>query len=856
MGSPQFRSASTGTWTQDFGSAGNATCNVPVPAGAQAGDVVLIVAHWDNFGAGTENLPGFTKVAVIADTPVVCDLVVWWKRLTGNDTGQYSLSPGGDAVANDDAVLEAVCYSRVVTSGSPFDGSAVTARRTSTGSATPAVSLTTSGASRRVVHIAMASTNHSDTAPATTTYTPAAGFAERVDSSAILIADIEQLTAGSTGSITATMSTARAAASVLLALVGLDRIVTVGSGITGAALGAPTLLRGTVPLTVPAIPAPSAPPGATVRGRNTVTATSITSPAAVPAPGVSAGAVVLSPTSIAAPSAPPPPQVKLRVVAQPIPTAESVPAPAALVGDLTVPSIGTGQAFGTAALLPGAATVTVASTESAAAFGTASVQLSVAPQGLASAAAFGTATLLAGAVTITAASTASAAVVPSPWLQTQVLRPDGISGAEHVNGPQVLLRVVVDDGIPADLLIQSQPELLLGSAFVQPTSIGSGERFPVTVQLTLSIDPSARVVRGETAVSVVRYEVMMMARLPRQSGFPALLEVDAIDWLSIKWSNVLNRPQELELTCLIGGLTDPVLQRLRYPDRLATELHVYRDGVTVFAGPLMSGRKRGEQVTLTARGLLSYLRFMVIAEDFWVPSSTDQHLLVRSMVDYAQNLQYGHFGIDTSEALSSGVDREGFWKADELHNVADRVEELSGRRNGFDVEVNPATRRLQLWYPRKGVDRSTGDDAVVFDHRNITSDDVMFSVAPDDLASHAIGTGRSTDGNETLRAEAENTGLKAAFGRAVATQSFADATDQTTLQDYVNGLLDERDQTLWVPGPEVRVDPDSDPTSYDVGDDVWFDAGGKIGVSGKFRVHTRAIDVTGTGRESATLAFV
>jgi hypothetical protein len=72
----------------------------------------------------------------------------------------------------------------------------------------------------------------------------------------------------------------------------------------------------------------------------------------------------------------------------------------------------------------------------------------------------------------------------------------------------------------------------------------------------------------------------------------------------------------------------------------------------------------------------------------------------------------------------------------------------------------------------------------------------------------------------------------------------------------VNKLLDERDQALWMPGPGVRVDPDSDPSRYDVGDHVWFDGGGRIGVSGKFRVGQRTIEVDDASRETATLSFV
>jgi len=852
---PQFRSASSGSFVK------NANSTVPVPTGVQPGDVVLIFVHHDNLGAADDSIAGFTKITWTSVDPNLCDLQVYWKRLTAADTGNYTFNIGPSS-PNDYSQPFAVAYTRVIATGSPFDGTPTHSERSTSGTTTPGVSLTTTGPGRRIVHVAMGASNHTNTgaAPPAYTWTAASGYVARINQT-ILVQDTEQLNAGSTGSVSATNQNPSTAVGVWLgALIGLDRIMTVGAGVpTGQSFGTATVLRGTVPLTVPSIAAPAAPPGATVRGRNTVTVGSIGSPVAVPTPALSAGAVVLSPSSIATPPAPAAPSVKLRVLAPSIPTAQSVPVPAALAGDLTVPAIGTGQAFGTATLVPGAATVTAASAGSAAAFGQASVRLSIAPSALVSATAFGTATLSAGAVAITAASAASAAAVPPPWLQTQVLRPTGIPTAEQFGALKALLRVVLDDdtgGIPGDLFIQSQPAMQLGAAVVVPASVGSRETVPETVRLSLSIDPTARAARAVTVVAGVRYEALLMARVQQQSGPPTLLVVDPIDWLEIKWSNVLNQPQELELSCLLGGLTDPVLQRLRYPDRQPCELHILRDGAQVFAGPVFGGQKSGEKLTLVARGLLAYLRFMVITEKLWLPSSTDQNLLVRSMIDHCQGQTYGHFGIDTSDVTNSGVYREGFWPEDELHNVADRVEELSESSDGLDVEVDPATRKLQLWTPAKGVDRSSGDDAIVFDARNIVDDDVLFSASPGDVASFAVGTGRTASGEETLYAQATNQELLATFGRAAVTDTWPDAHEQATLQAHVNKLLDDRDQALWVPGPNIRVDADSAPTRYDVGDHVWFEGGGRLGVTGKFRVRQRTIEVDDAGRETGSLEFV
>ena len=90
---------------------------------------------------------------------------------------------------------------------------------------------------------------------------------------------------------------------------------------------------------------------------------------------------------------------------------------------------------------------------------------------------------------------------------------------------------------------------------------------------------------------------------------------------------------------------------------------------------------------------------------------------------------------EASQAGVSGVTRDATYLAKELHPILKRVQEMGQRINGFDVDVDPASRALQLWFPTRGVDRSTGEDAIVFDTRNITSASTMFSVSPQHVAT-------------------------------------------------------------------------------------------------------------------------
>lgn len=351
------------------------------------------------------------------------------------------------------------------------------------------------------------------------------------------------------------------------------------------------------------------------------------------------------------------------------------------------------------------------------------------------------------------------------------------------------------------------------------------------------------------------YDLVVVGRIPQVSGPPVFLEIDPIEWKDLSYVNALSTPQELQASCLISSVTEPVLQRLRALHQMATELWLYRNGKVVFAGPLQAWRTSGESLTLSARGLLAYLRLMVVSADLRF-DQVDQFSFVKTMVDQWQGLEYGNFGIDTSTVALSGQLRDGTYLRNELHNIGQRVEELGKRANGFDVEVDPATRNLQLWFPQKGVDRSEGENAIVVDSRNITSGDVLCSVAIGDLASEGFGTGTSSGGGAPLWSEQSNTDVRAWFGRSAVTGTWSDVSEQTTLDDHTRGLLNARNTALIVPGPGVRVTPDADLGSYAVGDTIAYDLQAQLGVTGAFRIRKQSVKVSAKGQESVDIEFV
>lgn len=436
------------------------------------------------------------------------------------------------------------------------------------------------------------------------------------------------------------------------------------------------------------------------------------------------------------------------------------------------------------------------------------------------------------------------------------------TGTKHVTGSLTGLLVLAahPSGITHTTAVPVTGILLLTTTVggrLHASNAGTVEAAP----LRLAAEANAKRIFTEAAVALrpkastaVSYELVCVARIPSTQGSPAFLQVDPIDWSGLSYTDELSKPAQLNVGCQIAGLTDPILQRLRDLATLATELWLYRDGVQVFAGPLLGWQVQSESLTLNAQGLLAYLNMMIVQQDM-VFKQQDQFAIVTGLIDQWQNLDYGNFGIDTSGISGSGVKRDATYLKTELHNVGQRVYELSQRDNGFDLAIDPKSRKLQLSYPIRGVDRSSGEDAIVFDARNVTSPNIVCSAAPGDVASEAFVTGTSASGADPVYATAANTELRSKYGRTGVTASYQGVSEQSTANDYATALEAARGAALLIPGPDVRVTPDADLRAYDIGDTVSYTLHEKLSVAGAFRLRKRQVTVSQTGQETVTVAF-
>jgi hypothetical protein len=181
--------------------------NVPVPTGAAAGDIAVIsLVQW-NASTPTVTPPsGFVqKGATWTSSDGVAKNSIWWKRLTGADTGNYSFSWTGGVMWSG-----AICalFTGCATSGDPWD--AVATPTTGTWGNPTSISVTTTDAAGGLFWAV-----YNDTSG---THTPPTGFTEIADIDSASCAYYISGVSGSQSASGATISSSSAAGQWLGAL--------------------------------------------------------------------------------------------------------------------------------------------------------------------------------------------------------------------------------------------------------------------------------------------------------------------------------------------------------------------------------------------------------------------------------------------------------------------------------------------------------------------------------------------------------------------------------------------------------------------------------------------------------------
>jgi hypothetical protein len=198
-----------------FGSAGGflggsvtgttANVDIPVPPGVAVDDILLVPFYVED--SGVVITPPGPEWAEAGSSPFIDTIIdfagkVYWKRATAADTGTYAFTVPAEGVTWRSGI--ATRWTGCIKTGNPFDATNSITPDSNTSNTGQAVSLTTTGPDRRIVHVGV----HYDTRD----YTGPTGFTTHVGATAfpgdvaLGVSSKAQVTAGATGSCACTWS--------------------------------------------------------------------------------------------------------------------------------------------------------------------------------------------------------------------------------------------------------------------------------------------------------------------------------------------------------------------------------------------------------------------------------------------------------------------------------------------------------------------------------------------------------------------------------------------------------------------------------------------------------------------------
>ena len=343
------------------------------------------------------------------------------------------------------------------------------------------------------------------------------------------------------------------------------------------------------------------------------------------------------------------------------------------------------------------------------------------------------------------------------------------------------------------------------------------------------------------------YEIVAVGRTPNQLTGPTLQELGPLRG-GFNLTETLNDAGELTMAVNMGTLTSDIKTRLRDLAAQPMEVWVYRDSTQIFRGPVVGGDITGDEVNITARGLLFYLNYMLVYQDkTW--TGIDIYTIAKEMVDDWQDLDYGNFGVNTVSIGTAGITRDHFIAGATESPIV--MESLKGFAEGvFDFWIDHTDGTLN--FGAKGTDLS----ATVFLERGIQSPNIQFSVSPGQVASEVYATGTGPDVDPAITTIKSNTALRQSFGRVGLGTTHDPVKDTNHLSDLAQADLDYRDAMYFKPGPGLIPVPNADWDDFGVGDTVTYTHDAGLGQqSGTYRVGKRKLNVTGAGQELISVEF-
>lgn len=326
------------------------------------------------------------------------------------------------------------------------------------------------------------------------------------------------------------------------------------------------------------------------------------------------------------------------------------------------------------------------------------------------------------------------------------------------------------------------------------------------------------------------WQASLVAVTPAQTTAPTFSEICGLPWTALDVLHELSGAGSATVATPVDRVDPVAADRLLRLDETCTELWIRRttsatSSELVHAGPIIGCQIKNRTLTLVSPGLLAYLASWLRDTDY-TGSGKDVADVVKDLIDQYQALDYGSMGLDTSELTTLGVALSPFTiSALEPVFLDAAIVDLGQRSSGFDIAIDPATRVVRMWAPRRGTDRSAD---VVMDARSIATPDVSWSAAPTQVFSDLVATSSSPTG-ATLRSSDYRTSLRQSLGRRYGRRSYTNIADQAQLDDTVDRALDNATTQSIVVTPDLLPVVGFGFGDFEVGDIIGYDYDAGLG---------------------------
>lgn len=328
-------------------------------------------------------------------------------------------------------------------------------------------------------------------------------------------------------------------------------------------------------------------------------------------------------------------------------------------------------------------------------------------------------------------------------------------------------------------------------------------------------------------------------------------ELPAVD--SMSYTETLNKPGSWSVTIPLSANVGA--------DDLYTSRAIFafeRAEVLRWAGPLLTARVdvAAGTVALSGEGYMNYLRRRIL----WSTktyTATDQLLIVKDLIDYAQNTfgTPGNLGITTtalSAITTKNRDRTYYWY--EKKKIGELIEQLSNVSDGFDFRITPrwssgpnSTMVLDFGVTYPAVGRNTG---YVFDLAAVEVPTVDVDLTRLAFQAGAVGLGTGEDIPSTTLARTALIPSNALLEDVV---SVGDVSSATSLVDYARRRLDLGQAPLIYPKVVLGAD---DIGTFIPGDRVrCLGTTGVLDIGGTYRIVEQTFKLPADGPETVSMTL-